>query len=312
DRLATFRERGTEVTVARGDVTDEERMRAILDEVRRDGTLRGTFHLAGVLDDATIPNQTPESLRRAFGPKAVGAWHLHTLTYDDPLDYFVLFSSAATVIGSPGQSNYAAANEFLDALACARRGDGRPALSIDWGGWTDVGLAAARDDRGARLEKRGLVGITPQRGLEALERALLRQLPPQIGIFGMDWQTWSEGFPHVRDDATYSELCDDDSEAGESDEVGAELVDAIRETDDHEPLVADYLRRQVANVLGRSASTIDFGQPVSRIGLDSLMVVELRVRLEDQLGIELSRDSILTASGLEQLTDEIVDELDRL
>src|SRR6266571_316995 len=97
--------------------------------------LRGIIHAAGVLDDGVLLEQTPERFERVLAPKVRGSWNLHLLTQEMPLDFFVLFSSAASLLGSPGQGNYAAANAFLDALAHHRRMEGRPGVSINWAGW---------------------------------------------------------------------------------------------------------------------------------------------------------------------------------
>src|SRR5262249_24825362 len=113
--------------------------------------LRGVFHCAGRLDDGILLKLTPERFNRVSEPKGAGSWNLHTLTRDRRLDYFVLFSSAAALLGSPGQANYSAANAFLDGLARYRHSLGLPALSIDWGPWADIGLAAAQSKRGQRL-----------------------------------------------------------------------------------------------------------------------------------------------------------------
>src|SRR5690606_39118148 len=116
----------------------------VLEAVRADlPTVRGVYHLAGVLDDATIATVSPQRMERVLRPKIDGARHLHELTASDPLDLFVLFSSAAALVGNPGQGDYAAANAYLDALATARRDEGRPGLSVQWGPFEDIGLAAA-------------------------------------------------------------------------------------------------------------------------------------------------------------------------
>ncbi len=151
--------------------------------------LAGVFHLAGVLEDALLVRQTPEKFANVFAPKVAGAWNLHRATMTDRLDYFVCFSSAASVFGSPGQANHAAANAFLDMLAHYRRRQGLPGLSINWGPWAHVGAAAKRG-----VEKRGDLGgvgvLTPEEGLEVLRRQLRRDgsKPAQVAAVRLDLQ----------------------------------------------------------------------------------------------------------------------------
>ncbi len=152
--------------------------------------LRGIIHAAGVLDDGIISQQNWSRFERVWAPKANGAWNLHVLTQDQPLDFFVLFSSAAALIGSAGQSNYTAANEFLDGLASYRQANGLPATSINWGAWSDVGMAATlkKDDHGRKREGES---ISPAEGVILLEK-LLTQHPVHIGVVPMNWNKFRQ------------------------------------------------------------------------------------------------------------------------
>src|SRR6185503_16441592 len=134
-----------------------------------DPPLRGVVHAAGVLDDGVLLQQDDRRFAAVLAPKVAAAWDLHVLTRDVALDQFVLFSSAAALLGSPGQGNHAAANAFLDALAHRRRAEGRAATSVNWGAWRDVGMAAAQENRGDRMAAHGLLGLTTPEGLAALD-----------------------------------------------------------------------------------------------------------------------------------------------
>jgi hypothetical protein len=149
--------------------------------------LRGVIHAAGVLENRSLTGLDPESLARVIAPKAAGAWHLHEATRDDPLEFFILFSSAVSVLGSPGQGNYAAANSFLDSLAHHRRARGLPASSINWGPWTEVGLVADGDILAGTPHRgeAGLKGIRPERGLDVFAW-VLRAAPAQITVLPFD------------------------------------------------------------------------------------------------------------------------------
>ena len=129
--------------------------------------LRGVVHAAGVLEDGLLSRQTPDQFARVLAPKSAGAWNLHQLTLRQPLDFFVMYSSAAALLGSPGQANHMAANAFLDGLARLRRAAGLPAVSIGWGAWSEIG-AAEHNQAPARFQARGL-GAIPSQGLEVLE-----------------------------------------------------------------------------------------------------------------------------------------------
>ena len=173
-----------------------EQVAALLAEIRRGlPPLRGIFHLAGVLDDGVLREQTRERFDRVMAAKVLGAWNLHELTRDDPLDLFVLFSSAAALLGSPGQGNYAAANAFLDALAHHRRWEKLPALSVNWGSWAEVGMAARLERaEGGDCRPRGVGWIEPTRGLRVLEH-LLSEDRIQAGVLPIDWPKFFERIP---------------------------------------------------------------------------------------------------------------------
>nr|MCU0685551.1 type I polyketide synthase [Polyangiaceae bacterium] len=141
-RLRAFEQAGARVEFARADVADAAHVRRVLEGIDPSRPLRGIFHAAGVLEDGIVLQQSRERWQRVWAPKALGAWNLHRLSHSAPLDHFVLFSSATALLGNAGQSSYAAANALLDALARQRRAEGLPALSVQWGAWSEVGMAA--------------------------------------------------------------------------------------------------------------------------------------------------------------------------
>ncbi|MDH3602772.1 MAG: SDR family NAD(P)-dependent oxidoreductase, partial [Candidatus Tectomicrobia bacterium] len=151
--IAALEHAGAQVVVTQADVSEAEEVSQVLAHIDR--PLRGIIHAAGVLDDGILQQQTLERFARVMAPKVRGAWHLHTLTKDMSLDFFVLFSSTASLLGSGGQANYAAANAFLDVLAHYRRAHGLPGVAINWGGWSEVGMAARSEVR-ERMNMTGL------------------------------------------------------------------------------------------------------------------------------------------------------------
>ncbi len=184
DELAQM---GVSVRVVQADVAELGELAAALEQIDEGTPLKGVIHCAGVLDDGALLQQSSERFAKVLAPKAQGAWNLHQLTQDMALDFFVLFSSASSVLGNRGQANYAAANACLDALAQHRHARGLPALSINWGAWAEAGMAAglARSRR-AQMAVQGVRMITPAEGTAALAR-LLGQSAPQVGVFALDW-----------------------------------------------------------------------------------------------------------------------------
>ena len=165
---------GARIAIEKCDVSDEAELAASLNRISRSMLpLRGIVHAAGVLDDGMLEQQTWSRFEGVMAPKVRGAWNLHRLTLSSKLDFFVLFSAAATLIGSPGQSNYAAANAFMDGLAHHRKAMGLPALSIDWGAWAEAGMAARLSKKDAeRWTERGLRPIQLDEGMAKLGEML--------------------------------------------------------------------------------------------------------------------------------------------
>ena len=191
-RMDEIQQAGTAVDVLQMDVSDAGQVAGLLDRLADGPPLRGVVHCAMVLDDGILMNQTAERFRGVLAPKVAGAWNLHELTRDIPLDFFLLFSSAAALLGSPGQSSYSAANAFLDSLAEYRRSLGLPGLSINWGPWSGMGtVARSHQDGGTRdlvgrIRDRGIQLISPRQGLQVLEQ-LLADSPGQVAVLPGNW-----------------------------------------------------------------------------------------------------------------------------
>ncbi len=162
---------GAAVRIIACDVSDREQVARLVASVPSDYPLSAVVHAAGVLDDGVIDSMTPERIDRVLAPKLDGAWHLHELTEDLDLSAFILFSAGAGTIGSPGQSNYAAANAFLDALAAHRRERGLPGVSMVWGLWAGglAGEQTAADE--ARMGHAGLLALSVEDGLSLFDAA---------------------------------------------------------------------------------------------------------------------------------------------
>ena len=194
--LDALRNEGARVEIAPVDVADEHGMAALLDRLDQAGRpLAGVMHLAGVRDDMLLQDVTAERFAAVLHPKLAGSWVLHQLTRNRELDYFVLFSSIASGFGAPGQSNYAAANAFLDALALWRHAHALPGISINWGPWSGAGMAEGLSR--TYLRRLGVDLLPPASAMEALEHAMGSN-NPQVMVCPFDWTIMKTNNPWVR------------------------------------------------------------------------------------------------------------------
>nr|WP_225859507.1 type I polyketide synthase [Streptomyces albicerus] len=277
---------GAQARVAACDVADRDQLAAVLGSLER--PLTGVVHAAGVLDDGVIDSLSPEHLARVMRPKADAAWHLHELTAGADLSAFVLFSSVAALIGSPGQGNYAAANAALDALAASRRAAGLPATSLAWGLWGDAGGMAGELGEAdlARLERTGVGALSQERGLELFDLALGADAallaPVQLDPAALRAQARAGLLP-----ALLRGLAPVPAKRTETGGSLAQRLAGVAEAD-RERILLDAVREQVAAVLGHaSAAAIDTDRAFKDLGFDSLSAVELRNRLTQSTGVRL-------------------------
>ena len=319
DTLAELREAGAEIVIAQGDVSDEAFVARLVAEAAQDERpLRGVIHAAGVLDDGVVAQLTSERFERVLAPKAAGAWNLHRATRGLSLDFFVLFSSAASLLGSPGQGNYAAANAFLDSLAHYRRGEGLPAVSIDWGPWGDVGMVASLDARDqARIMRQGLRLLSPAEGLAAFER-LLAQPSPQVGVLPFDLAKLFAAFPPGAEPSFLAELAQGqvrEKAAVRAASARPELIAQIEQAPvaRWRGLVLAHVRAQVLGVLGLPpASAPDPQKGLRDLGMDSLMAIELRNRLQRGVGETLPATLAFDFPTIGALTDYLLEHVKAL
>ncbi|WP_437786878.1 type I polyketide synthase [Sorangium sp. So ce1097] len=283
---------GAEIAEIRADVGQREQLADVLAQIDRTmPPLRGIIHSAVALDDGVLLLQSPARLRSVMVAKMDGSWNLHELTRDRPLDFFVLFSSLASVLGSPGQGNYAAANAFVDALAYHRRALGLPAFTLNWAPWSEVGLAAVRADRGDRLAYRGFQSISPEQGREVMAW-LLHHPSPQVAVMSFNLRQWRQFYPRSASLPLLAELAREQGKEGAAlqDGVGSlkGKLDAAGSPERRIAILRSHILEQLGQVLRLSPSQIDADTPLRSLGFDSLMAVEVRNRLEISLGIPIT------------------------
>jgi polyketide synthase 12 len=287
DLVAELGELGAEARIAACDVSDRDALAGLIGSLEH--PLTAVVHAAGVLDDGLVDSLTPERLERVMRPKVDAAVHLHELTAEMELSSFVLFSSVAALIGSPGQGNYAAANATLDALAAHRRAIGLPATSQAWGLWADAtGMTGELDEAElARLERMGVGAIPNDLGLELFDRALKADTalvaPVLLDQAALRAQARAGLLPALLRGLARVPARRADSGAGSL----AQTLAAVPQ-EEWERVVLDLVRGQVAAVLGHpSPDSVDPGRAFKELGFDSLGSVELRNRLTQATGLRL-------------------------
>ncbi|HKV32965.1 MAG TPA: KR domain-containing protein, partial [Pyrinomonadaceae bacterium] len=310
---------GASIHLAPVDVADETQLVSFLTTFEREGwpRIRGVIHAAGTLNDRTLFQQDADTFSATWGPKVVGSWLLHHLLPKDSLDFFILFSSVASLLGSPGQANYAAANSFMDALSHQRKTQGLPALSINWGAWSEVGLAASAE-RGGRLAQRGFRSIAPAEGIEALSQLFTHdrgQASVQVGVIPIDWKLVRKFSPEVAALPLFSRVAFiEDEHPQASSQQGApglsrELVLAA-EPSARAELLVDYLRAIASRILGLRQTALDSHRPLNAMGLDSLMAIELKNAIQTNLGIALPVAVLVSGPSITELVAQMLELLD--
>lgn len=306
EQLEELEQAGAQVNVAQADVSDVEQITKVLSEIERTlPPLRGIIHSVGVLDDGVLQQQNWQRFAKVLAPKVQGAWHLHTLTQNQPLDFFVMFSSIASLLGNAGQSNHAAANAFLDALAYHRQAQGLAGLSINWGAWSQVGAFAQRQ-LDEQTKTRGIGTFAPEQGLVALEQ-LLSQSSTQVAVMPVNWVQFFEKSTSV------SPLLTNFLQTSVKPVVvQSDLVEQLKtaNTTKRRKLLQEHICSVVAKVLGWHLSEpIELQKVFFELGIDSLTSLDLKNHLQKSLKCSLPLNLVFEYPTVELLTDYLVQEL---
>lgn len=298
---------GTLVTVVAGDVTDPADVARAVEAARADGrNLKGVVHAAMVLDDGFITQLDQARFTTALKPKLLGGWNLHEATSDAPLDFFVMFSSVAALLGSTGQANYVAGNAFLDKLAAHRRALGLPAVSVAWGALGGKGFVARNEAIAHYLESQGIAPVPPEEALAWLGRTL-RLDPGAIAIARIDWRKLGKAQAALSTSPRTAHLSSSDEGRAGGGRARAEILAAPAA---RRPILTEkLLKAQVARVLRVEAGDIDGDRPLNELGLDSLTSFELKNRIETELGVDLPASKFLQKPTISGLAETILDKL---
>ncbi|OAN28700.1 polyketide synthase [Mycolicibacterium iranicum] len=295
--LERIRAGGTEVEICLGDISEPaaaERAVAVATSTGR--PVRGVLHAAAVVEDAALTNITDDVITRCWAPKVAGAWNLHEATVGQPLDWFCMFSSAAALVGSPGQGAYAAANSWLDAFTHWRRARGLTATTIAWGPWAEIG-------KGQALAQNSQMAIAPSDGAYALE-SLLRLDRGYSGYAPIAGEPWITEF------AQHSTFAEAFRTLGETRSRGSAFLMELRTLPPQEWV--GRLRRLIVDQIGIILRrTVDPDRPIAEYGLDSLGVLEVRTRIEAETGVRVATTDITTVRALAEnlaavLTEEVL------
>jgi len=363
--IAQLESAGANVLVLQGDLADSAAVHTVMtqlthaDELPRENgslledkpPLKGVIHCAGVLADGLVSQLTWSQFEQVMAPKIAGTWHLHQATQNLPLDFFVCFSSIASLIGSPGQGNYAAANSFMDALMHTRRAQGLPGLSINWGPWADAGMAAQLTDNGQdRLASRGVHSLGSAASLDLLGQLIAlpvdspsalpadspsalptnspsalpadspSALPAdspiaspanaQIGVFAIDWEKFLTQLPPGVTLPMLTQFRSSSTDTERGDRLqGLAALQQVPIPERRQQLTKQ-IQTEIADVLGYSQpDEITPDQPLSELGVDSLMAVELANQLEHDLGPTIPASLLFEQPTLTGLVDYLIEQM---
>jgi amino acid adenylation domain-containing protein len=303
--------RGAMVRVASLDVADEDRLATCLAALHAAGLppIRGVVHAAGIAELVALQELDAATLDAVLRPKVGGGFALHRALAHEPLDFFVLFSSMASILSSPLLGAYSAANAFLDALAQHRRAHRQPATSIGWGYWEQIGIGARfQAATGRQGTAEGMGSFSPEAGLAAFERVVAAN-PVHIGVMPVDWTRWRLAHGDAARLPVLRDVCGNAaSPAPATRRVPRIDVPSVlaQPAEGQTAALVAYLRRELARVLRLSEARVDVAQPLNRLGLDSLMAVELKNGIEADLGVVVPVVRFLQGPSIAQLAEQLV------
>ncbi len=303
--IEALRARGVEVVLERADVSVESEVVGLLERIATLPPLRGIYHAAMVIADGPLATMTEEEFLRAVRPKVDGAWHLHNHTRELELDAFVMFSSMSWNVGTPGQSNYAAANGFLEALAVHRHQLGLPALTVNWGAIAEVGFVAR--NKLDTLSWLGWTPISPDHALDFIGRCLVQGVS-RASVFGVNWAKMNQVMPIVRSSPRLAHLAAQDT-AGTTAGFGTEGLRAeLLELPEGErqPRLVTALTQQISRIFDMPVDRLAQDVGLTDLGMDSLMAGQIRNMLAKHLEIDFPTMGLMRGPSIVELAGEVL------
>lgn len=305
---------GVNVHLMKTDVANQKEIQLTLNIIRESmPPLKGIIHSAAVLDDATIPNTDIKQFMRVFNPKVKGAWNLHMGTQGDELDFFIMLSSVSSVIGWPGQANYSSANNFLDKLALYRQSQGMVGSSINLGVLDDY-AGMTKSGEGGNLIKvlfnQGWIPLTLKEVTEKIG-TIMMQNPVQRMAANLDWLRFKDSFPHLSKDSRFSDIINEILLKNEGQQDKGSLIDKIKGADNEEKesLLINNIVASLAKILGVSTEKVTVDKPITGMGLDSLMLNQLRNWIQQTLGLNYPLMRIAKGPSIHQLAGQLLTDL---
>ncbi|HKR22655.1 MAG TPA: type I polyketide synthase, partial [Pyrinomonadaceae bacterium] len=305
-KISQWQKQGATIRIFQTDVTKEDQIKDLITGIEQSmPPLKGIIHAAGVVEDGMAHKQSWEQFQRVFDPKARGADALHLHTRHLSLDFFTLFSSAASMFGTVGQINHAAANAFMDGLAQHRRAQGLPALSINWGAWSEIG-EAVKHNVPEKLASRGIDPIEPEQGWRVFEM-IFNHPSAQVGVVPIDWQRWQTLYTGKLP-PLMAQLMQQSKPATQP---RRDLIESFfsLESNKQQETIEEYLVQQAARVLRMDPSSLDLQQPLSNFGLDSIMTVELRDRIDAEWQVRVPLVEFFREPTIARLSSIMLEQL---
>ena len=312
EMIEDIKKSGAKVVSLKADITSPERMENLFSiELKKLPPLKGIVHAATTFGDTPLESMDSDTFIRVLRPKIIGAWLLHEKTKKMDIDFFINYSSISAVYGNPAQANYVAANYYLDQFSKYRRSLGLPASTISWGVIGEAGFVSRTKKVEKLLQNQGWGVFKLKDAMAILEKVLL-QNPVNRVAADADWTSLGEFFPH-RDDSRFINLIHEKNKGKDTGggAGGGAIKQQLLEVDDSQrtTLLQEKVKEAVARVLGTSADKLDISDPITKMGLDSLMANQLRNWIQGNLEVEYSMMRVMRGPTVVELTEQLLEEL---